>query len=50
MIETSFQSVFSNIYPDKAANYNGWPTIIGIISCIGAYAFSGQTIHAFFPC
>ena len=38
----------SNFNAGKAEKYNGWAAMIGIISCIGSYAITGQIIPGVF--
>ena len=48
MKETINQWFSSNFNADKAEKYNGWAAMIGVISCIGAYAITGQIIPGVF--
>ncbi len=48
MIGTIPQWFSSNYNPEKAEKYNGWAAMVGIISCIGAYAITGQIIPGVF--
>ena len=42
MIGTITKWFSSNFNTEKAEKYNGWASMIGIISGIGAYAITGQ--------
>ena len=48
MIETIAKWLSSNFNPEQAEKYNGWAAMIGIISCFGAYAITGQIIPGVF--
>ena len=47
MIEIFIQW-FSSKFNQSKAGKNGWAAIIGIVSGIGAYAITGQTMPSFF--
>tara|TARA_Y100001968_G_C19067166_1_gene576555 strand:+ start:497 stop:643 length:147 start_codon:yes stop_codon:yes gene_type:complete len=48
MIEIIMKLFSSYFNSSKAENHNDWTLMIGIISCMGAYAITGQIIPEFF--
>jgi len=48
MIETINHLFSLNFNSSKAQKYNGWATMIGIISRIGRYSITGQIIPGAF--
>ncbi len=48
MIETIINWLSSNFFQDNAENYNGWASMIGSDSGVGAYAITGQILPRVF--